>query len=486
MQCPSELPLADGATLTLLEVVRELPGRRLVGRGVWSGRPVYAKLFFGGKAVRDAGRDAAGVRALAQADIPTPALLHAGATADGERLALIFAAVTEGRNAEEAWLALSADAPARLAQARRLVTAVAAHHSAGLLQHDMYLKNFLLTDAQVLTLDGDGIRLLPRVLGRRAALRNLAVLLSKFDVEDDAWLPQLYEDYARCRGWALRTADAAWLRSHTAAHRRRAARSYADSKVFRNCSDVEVERSFRHFQAIARRHDTARLRELLADPEAGFRAPDAHYLKQGNTSTVASMQLGECEVVVKRYNIKSFWHGVSRAWRASRAAASWSNAHRLKMYGIATAEPLALLERRWGWLRRQAYFITAQVDAPDALQFFADPQITATQKRQAARQMARLLHKLGSLHIVHGDMKATNIKVLPDGRPLLLDLDAMHETRCAWWARRGQVKDVRRLLHNWHEVPQTKTLLQDALRQEYQDDDLLRKAGVNIQNSEGK
>jgi tRNA A-37 threonylcarbamoyl transferase component Bud32 len=483
--CISEkIVLGNGTVLLMQEVVRELPGRRLVCRGLWQNRLVYAKLFFGDKAVRDASRDVAGVHALTKAGISTPALLFEGEAADGECKALIFAAVTDGRNAEELLQELSSAARLRLAQ--RLVAAVASHHHAGLLQQDMYLKNFLVTESQVLTLDGDGIRPLPPLRRRRAALRNLALLLSKFDVEDDVWLPKLFGEYARQRGWSVRDVDAACLISLTAACRKRTAKSYAEKKVFRNCTDVVVTRTFHRFTALVRRYDTAPLRLLLTDPEARFSSAGAHYLKRGNTTTVVSLQLDGREVVVKRYNIKNIWHGLSRACRASRAAASWSNAHRLKMYGIATAEPLALLECRWGWLRRQAYFIAEWVDAPDALRFFGDPDIPVIQKRYAALQIARLLHKLGRLCIVHGDMKASNLKILPDGQPLLLDLDALHETRYARRARRGQVKDIRRLLHNWRDVPETRNMLQDALQQLYQDAELLRQAGVSIQNSEEK
>ena len=53
------------------------------------------------------------------------------------------------------------------------------------------------------------------------------------------------------------------------------------------------------------------------------------------------------------------------------------------MYGIATAAPIALLEKRCGIIRRQAYFLAEYVDAPDAAEFFADTKVSAAQKDEA-------------------------------------------------------------------------------------------------------
>jgi len=39
---PCSMLLADGTRLELLQAVREVPGRRVVCRGAWQGREVYA------------------------------------------------------------------------------------------------------------------------------------------------------------------------------------------------------------------------------------------------------------------------------------------------------------------------------------------------------------------------------------------------------------------------------------------------------------
>jgi hypothetical protein len=89
-------------------------------------------------------------------------------------------------------------------------------------------------------------------------------------------------------------------------------------------------------------------------------------LKDGNSSTVAVIKIDKKNYVVKRYNIKGFWHGVSRAFRPSRAYNSWRNALLLEMLGIATAHPYLFLEQRRLWLfRGRAYYLCEYIPADD-------------------------------------------------------------------------------------------------------------------------
>jgi tRNA A-37 threonylcarbamoyl transferase component Bud32 len=445
---------------------------------------VYVKLFFGKKAGRDAGRDASGVRAMIAAGIATPGLLLDSEIVDGSCRALVFAEVVGSRNAETSWRLLAHDPAARFGLAKALVQTVAAHHRAGLVQRDMYLKNFLVAESSIFTLDGDGIRRHAAPVGRRAGLNNLALLLSKFDAADDDWLPQLLQHYASVLGTEIQPAEARAFPARVMAHRRRVARGYADHKVFRNCTDVVVERSWREFRAIARVHDSGELRGLLDNPDAWICGSDSKILKNGNTCTVFAVPLDARKVVVKRYNIKDFRHAMSRAWRPSRGAVSWTNAHRMKILGIPTAEPLALLEWRWGPLRGQAYFVAEYVDTTDAIAFFADPEITPQRKQHVALNIARLLHKLWRLGLVHGDMKASNVMIGAEEQPLLLDLDAMREACCKWILRSGHGRDLRRWMENWRDDPVTDKMMRQALQQAYRNDEWLLKMAIGMEKSE--
>jgi len=473
---PAILALDDQATLVIQRSARYVPDRRLVCEATWQQQKVYAKIFTGEQARRYAARDSQGSLLLSDAGLLTPALLHETTLDDGQAYVLIYAAVMVTGNAEDDLRKLAGDSQGRLALIRLLTNEVARHHNAGLLQTDLYLKNFLIDGEQVYTLDGDGIRRLSRWRPHRQALSNLATLLSKMDAADDIFIAELYQAYCQRRGWTAQSAECGQIRCQAAKIRRKVVAGYADKKVFRTCSDVQVAQTSRRFLAVAR--PWVELLEGRIDaPDAWLNEAGSRFLKLGNTCTVGLVETAGRKVVIKRYNIKNFWHGLSRALRPTRAAASWANAHRLMMYGIATAAPVALLEQRYGFIRRQAYFLAEYVEAPDAVEFFADASVDAARKTAVAENIARLFYKLHLLRIDHGDFKATNMKIV-DGQPWLLDLDSMCERRYAWFFRKRHVRDLRRFMRNWQQDRAVQDLLAKAFYAVYKDTGLLVRAGI--------
>lgn len=477
-EIPFAIDLIDGDVFVPAAVVRYVPGRRWVIKGRWRGHEVYVKVFSGNRASRHAQRDAAGISALLGAGILAPALLYAGALGSANAQVLVYEAIHDASNLLEVYEGLSDQQDLRFQLAQRLITVVASHHQAGLVQSDLYLKNFLLQGERIVTLDGDGIRQFPSPLGRRRSLNNLALLLSKLDALDfAAWLPALLAAYASARSWrgAPESGEVAKLVNRL---RRKVTADYADHKVFRECGDVHVEQSWRHFLAISKAGVSSDLAAAMRNADALLDDPSAVVLKDGRTCTVALCEIGGCKVVIKRYNIRNIWHGLGRAFRRSRAAVSWSNAHRLKLYGIATPAPVALFEARYGGLRRQAYFIARYLAAPDASQFLADPNVGAELKKIFAERLARLMHRMSVLGVSHGDMKSTNIKVV-DACPILIDLDSMQDCGGGWWAARRHVRDLRRLMHNWRDNPEILALLRRTFYNEYQDRAVLAAADIN-------
>lgn len=475
-----DLMLDDGSMLCDLEIVRRVPNKRLVCRGQWQGRNIYAKLFIGLQAQRYAERDAAGIHRLIKAGIETPALIHSASLQANQGSnsfkVLIFEAVPNGVNAEE--VLSRASESERLWLAFRLIDEVARHHNAGLMQTDLYLKNFLVAGDRIYTLDGDAIKPLPRLFANKAAIDNLIVLLSKFDVIDmHLWLGQLVERYREIRGFPL--VDVQDIQKRITRYRRQTVTSYAEKKVFRKCTDVDVLSTFRYFLAISRGPDDklnqALAAKILDAPDALVEGQQHARLKSGNTCTVSVAEINGRKLVVKRYNIKSFWHWLDRCWRPSRAAKSWTNAHRLIMYGIATAAPVALLEKRFGPLRGKAFFLAEYVEAPNVADLLGDVSVSKEQKKSVAEALAKLMYKLMLLQIVHGDLKASNIHI--DGKqPVLIDLDSLQEYKCKAMFETNHVRDLKRLLKNWQDQPEIMQWLIEALQKVYGEHYLLAKA----------
>ncbi len=442
----SSILLVGEHALADIQIVRSIPSRRCVFRAIWQGEPVFVKMFYGNRANDYALRDMAGIRALQEANVITPTIRYHGEVKELDAYAVIYEAIIDADNAEAKWEQLNDTDQVRLAI--RLVETLAAHHNAKLIQTDMYLKNFLVTDHVIYTIDGDGIKRFDR-LSKHQALHNLSRLLSKFDVLMlNQHLSTLLKAYSDTRLWDASPNTTA-TNKQIAHARRKALAAYA-KKVFRQCSDVNVSKGDQLFTAVRSQYPSQSL-PLTVKQLDDYLTTD-NLIKDGNTCTVALASVGKRQLVIKRYNIKSFWHGLSRAFRQTRASISWANAHRLELLDIQTASPVALIEERWFGLKRRAYFLTEYVDAPDASIFFK--QISdKTMRAQAVRALVQLFYRLYLLQISHGDMKASNIKILSDAKPLLIDLDSMKQHISNKCAAKMHAKDIKRFMQNWKDEP---------------------------------
>ncbi len=439
------LSLKDGSLLESLSVVRHVPERRCVCRAVWQGQRVYVKLFFGSKAQYYAERDIKGIQYFQKAGILTPKVLL---TSEFEPVgfALVFEEIVAALNAEELWLA---SPQKQLEVSKQLMQTLAAHHQAGLVQTDMYLKNFLVEGEKVYSIDGDGVRSYGAITNGKA-IANLSQLLSKFDVLMlEKHLDTLLAIYGQARSWVVHPNTDA-VKAGIATARIKAADAYANHKVFRQCTDVDVMSNKKKFVAISRAYSTLAT-ENIESLDRYFQPENL--IKDGNTCTVAQANVNGHDVVIKRYNIKSAWHGMGRALRQTRASISWANAHRLQLLDISTPKPVALFERRvFGFLRAHAFFLSEFVAAPDINVFF--DETSDKQLRSAAvKHTVELFYRLYLLKLSHGDMKQTNIKMLSSGIPLLIDLDSMQQHKRTYFAEKAHVRDLKRFMRNWKEQP---------------------------------
>ncbi len=448
-----------GEVLTVLCIARVLPSQRLVCKCLFNANEAYAKIFIGLRANIHKHREALGTKLLNQANILTPNLLLE-TTAQNQPV-IVYAAIENAVNAEDfMW---QNDFLARREMAVKLAQTVAQHHNANLLQTDIHLKNFLIADNKIVTIDGDGIL---QSNSLRQKQRNLATLLSKLDVLDDDFMQESVEAYCAVRNEKFSLNQFVKIYLLTQKIRQKTASDYADKKVFRTCTDVAVTKNLQQFLAVSSQFN---MNNQQLDHLDSFLAEAAKNIKNGNTCTIGLAQIADKKVVIKRYNVKSVWHGIKFFFKQSRAAKSWANAHRLQIYNIATPQPLALIEEKSNLFANKSYFLSEFVDAPDIAEFFTDNTNTEL-KQSVAYELARLFYKLSLLKVVHGDCKASNIKII-DGKPLLLDLDAMFVAKYLFLYQKQHVRDLKRLMRNWQNNTETTDLLKHAFKLGYSGDD---------------
>ena len=432
------------------QLLRNLPGKRLVYRGTWQQRSVIVKLFLDSKSShRHWAREKAGVEALENARARTPELIFSGQITDGTPV-LVFECLPDAQTALEVWDRLKT-LESKCGLLRQLTTLVGYMHDKGLVQEDLHLENFLISGGQIYAIDGDTICSERRgePLSLKASSKNLALLFAQIPPTFDSLIAPTSQHYAKCRSIS-HPKLMALLESALPKVRRRRRCKYV-KKSYRTCSEF-IRSNGTGQIAISRRDVQGELLDrLLDDPDAFMR--DGEILKDGNTTTIVRVQTGDCDWVIKRYNIKGYWHILSRCFRQTRAWLSWGNAHRLKISGISTPRAVAMIEKRIGPLRSTGYYVCDFVGGPRAEVFFQDDTLSVTVKEQAARAFVLLFELFQKLGIHHGDCKAANF-IPGNDTPWVLDLDAMHECRSQARFKRLFLADRQRFLLNWRSQPE--------------------------------
>ena len=200
----------------------------------------------------------------------------------------------------------------------------------------------------------------------------------------------------------------------------------------------------------------------MALPDAAI--AQGHIYKTGGAATVARVEQGQRVLVVKRYNIKNIMHWLKRFWRPSRAWHSWREGHRLSVLGIATPQPLAVLENRWLGLRGSAWLISEYCGEQDIIDRLSNYQDSGAVPEAEIVALVELLNALIREKISHGDLKGHNI-LWHHERCYLIDLDAMQQHHNMRSFTRAYLKDRNRLLRNWPQGSPLHTLLDQRLPQ---------------------
>lgn len=448
---PLTLELADAAgpgQLQLLSLLRVLPGERYVGAAVWRGRPVLAKLLVGGKAARHFQREVSGVRLLAEQGLTTPLLLADGLQ-EGEGGWLLFEFIEGAESLADAWRAVEGLPPLADEQTAVLADAlgaIARMHAKGLWQEDLHLDNLLRQDGKLYLIDGAGIRVeeAGKPLSRNRVLENLGVFFAQLPKNLEPFTEELLVYYLLGNG-----EHALPLQALEKQVRKVSAWRLKDflNKVGRECTLFSVLRGPFALRAIRREEEAAMLPVL---DQADALLEQGHLFKTGGAATVAKAEVAGRSLVLKRYNIKGIAHWLKRFWRPSRAWHSWREGNRLSFLGIATPKPLAVLEKRFFWLRGRAYLVTELITGPDIIERFAPFVDKGDAPENELLALDHLFAELIRERISHGDFKGHNLFWDKD-RWSLIDLDAMRQHSSDASFAPAFAKDRARFMRNWPE-----------------------------------
>ncbi|MFW6132297.1 MAG: lipopolysaccharide kinase InaA family protein [Planctomycetota bacterium] len=460
---------------------------RTVWRGDVDGVSLYVKHFhprsLWGRLRRrlgfsDARRELRLSRRLRDAGVAAPRVLAAGR--EGQLEWVASETVTDAEPAD-AWharqRAAGREGHKRIRRAiRALARTVARMHAAGVVHHDLHCGNLLVRES-----DGEctfvvmDLHRARRRSGRRARAANLAQLLhDRRDFTTRAERMRFLRAYLdaagigeQVRGWDMLVAELA--RRHTARqHAQRDRRIAGRNRYF---APVVLDRGWRGRVVLAsKRHPvgsraaqmtfTAEAwRAALRRPERLLKGPEVEVVKDSPTSRVVRRTLtvaGEdLDVYLKQSHRKRRGKILLDCFRRGRGVQAFRLGHMLLTRRIATALPLAGLERRRGPFLLDTISVTEAVHAPRLNRFLdthlgdaagSGAKLDGPQRYQLAQgvlwQLGRLVQGLHDHGFAHRDLKAPNMLVhwrrgeLPE--IVLVDLDGLRRTRLLTVRRRFQ------------------------------------------------
>ena len=443
-------------------IARIAPGKRLVCLGKWNKKPVAVKIFLNSKSARrHCDREIKGINALKDAGIKTPALLLQGNLQQGDIPVLVFQRIMPVFSPHEVFDMAETDKK-RSELIKRMAVVIAEQHEAGLKQKDLHSGNFLLSDNDIYTIDGDTIDTgqtgtpLPKAM----SLNNLGLFLAQFNRNFDHLFSTAFQAYTAKRSWPSDRSLFKQLLKEVKFQRKNGSKKYLH-KIFRECTAFVCHKSRNSYMVCERNFYHGEMKRLIADPDSVI--DSGRLLKDGNSATVALAEVNGKFLVIKRYNIKNFIHALKRCPRNTRAWTSWRNAHRLELLGIPTPKPIAFLERRWGPFRSTSYYISEYIDGTDLYRRITSDKTKKINIEALSISFGEVLKSLADANMSHCDFKATNFIVA--GKNLyIIDIESMREHSSRWSLRRSLKRDYRRFMKNWKDIPEVARLFQNQIK----------------------
>ncbi|MEO1897882.1 MAG: lipopolysaccharide kinase InaA family protein [Cycloclasticus sp.] len=438
---PLNIKLNDG-DIQLTEKLRHLPNRRLTCLAQWQNKIVIAKFFYGVRAQQHVEKEASVLKALIKKGIRTPSLL--GVYEEADCSVLIIEYMAHSTSLAD-WLKLEPEQLEFDSVISETTALMLECHRAGFEIQDPHLENFLISNGEVYIIDAGDIAQSNTPLSHESSLQNMALLYAQLPVTHDLIAFQVLKKTLSAVGY-LDVPDEKTWQQRLISQRRWRQKKFIDKKVFRNCSAYICQQSRSRFLAAKRDFFTDEVAQALSNPDALIE--QGFLLKDGNTATVARVEIAGETYVLKRYNIKKPVHALIRGLRWSRAAVSWRNGLLLEMLGIPTATSYVLIEERWGAMRRRSYLLSEYIDAPQAWDIFEGERFDEQEKKEWAKKIYNLFKLLKRCQISHGDLKAQNILCPPEGA-MFIDLDGMRANQEFKAFDRQFVKDIKRFHKSW-------------------------------------
>lgn len=361
---PVRLVLSDGESVVCEQTLRVLPGKRVVLKAQWRGREVLLKLMpNSATGKRNAKREMTGHQLLKASGVMTPELLLATRCVE-QSYVLIYELLTRGQLCGQVW---ERHTNRRPEIAAAMIQVIALLHRNGCQHLDPHLNNFYQLAGRLYAIDAGAVKrpAIYRLRGRghirpsgsrlyawqRA---NLARFFAFFVASQQVILWELLATH-----YAEATRDSKLESAIARSWQHRKSRYL--KKCFRECSDFCVRNSWQQNAVWQRSHQGRELSSFLQNPDAWMEKGEL--VQNSDAVTVVRVRMDGQQVDIKKYPSKNILHALMRIFFANQCRTDWHNAHSALFAGVATPEPIAFVETRYGPICVAGYYVAGSADA---------------------------------------------------------------------------------------------------------------------------
>ena len=292
-----------------------------------------------------------------------------------------------------------------------------------LIQKDNYLKNYLINKNGVIyVIDGEQIKKI-NYFNYLIKWKYLALLISKLDINQFNFTVEKFNYknniFFQYFYYFLKYKEIIKFKK----------------KCLRNSTDFETY--FMDNQKIIKKRESFFNESIL-------KAIDKqNIIKDGNTCTVFQYK----DFVIKRYNIKNFWHFLRLQFTKSRAINSWQASNIFNLLGIATAEPVCVIQKRKAFFVTESFFVTRLINGENITEYMKNYyRENKIPSKILHEKLQLLLSQLKFHKIFHGDLKFSNLLFDKTLNELyVIDLDSVKFFRMNKLFNFYHRKDVQRL-----------------------------------------
>ena len=372
-------------------VYRAIRGKRIACLGTVRNSAVIVKLYFSKyKSRRNWKHSDRGCRAFVDRGIPAPMILFSGYLPEYGLYAMVFEYLTDALRIDSALEACS-ESNQREKVLDILMACIASLHGHGILQNDLHLGNFMISQECIYALDGDQVTTQRRPIGRKRSFRNLAMLLANIPTAYISNIGDRIISYVNKRGWHISHAEIGKVKEEIKRFRGSILSEYL-RKIFRR-RDPFVTHSDLRFFSVHDRHQF----------DVGFDGiikalQNSSFEKESYASGYYPAPIGDKNLLV--WSSKGYGPRIlKRFWSAGRI---WKNALMLRRIGIETPIPVTLVGRCRNIFRWDCAVFFKPAEGINLKDFFHSENVASDMKVGIAADLADAFIRMEEFGITAG------------------------------------------------------------------------------------